>query len=147
MTNPETTLDHQIALAVSRLGAVTFRNNSGRAWMGAATRYSAAATVRLQPGDVVVRHARCVDFGVGDGGADRVGFTPFPVARLVLPVFTAIEEKTGSGRLQANQRLFLTGVARAGGLAVVARSVDDAVDPVRRAMAGDASVLGVVHGV
>jgi hypothetical protein len=147
-TSASTNLAREIALAVSRLGAVLWRNNSGTAWMGESIRASRPTAVVMQPGDVLVRAARRVDFGVGDGGSDQVGFTPFPVAGgLVLPVWTEVEEKTGSGRLRPNQRTHLAGVARHGGLAIVARTVEDALAPVRRAVAGDASVLGVVHGL
>jgi hypothetical protein len=141
-----TNLAREIALAVSKLGAVLWRNNSGTAWMGESIRASRPTAVVLQPGDVLVRAARRVDFGVGDGGSDQVGFVPFPVGGLVLPVWTEVEEKTGRGQLRPNQRTHLSGVARHGGLAIVARTVEDAIGPVRRAVAGDASVLGVVHG-
>lgn len=141
MPNPETALQQRIRLAVSELGGVLWRNNSGR------------ATYLHGP------QAHEVAYGVGKGGADLLGYTPVPVIapvptadtgmarRVKLPVWTAVEVKSPTGRLRPNQRRYLEGVARDGGLAIVARSVEDATGPIARALAGDTGVLGVVHGL
>ena len=62
---------------------------------------------------------RFIRFGV-KGMADIVGILP-PAGQ-----FFCIEVKTGTGRLSSEQEYFLEAVGRAGGIALVARSVDDA---------------------
>lgn len=72
---------------------------------------------------------RLVRFGLCPGSSDIIGLrqitiTPEMVGQ-TLAVFTAIEVKD-SGRPTPQQQAFLTMVQQAGGLAGIARSVDDA---------------------
>ena len=70
-------------------------------------------------------------FGVGSpGGSDLIGYrrvtvTPEMVGTEV-PVFAAIEVKTGKGKATEQQKAFIEHIRNAGGLAGVARSVDEA---------------------
>jgi hypothetical protein len=79
------------------------------------------------------RTGRWVEFGVGGKGAgDLLGWrtvtvTPEMVGTQVA-VFTSIEVKTATGRLRPEQQQWLDAVQAAGGIAGVARSVDDALD-------------------
>lgn len=66
---------------------------------------------------------RTVRYGLVKGGADLIGV--LTVGRI--GVFLAVEVKTESGRLSPEQRMFGELVERAGGVFIVARSVDDFV--------------------
>ena len=77
------------------------------------------------------RTGRPVQFGLAKGSADLVGWktievTPDMVGQRVA-VFTSIEVKTPTGRPTQYQRAWLEAVGNAGGIAGVARSVEDAV--------------------
>ena len=107
----EQTIQQQIRLQCSRGAARLFRNNTG--------------TLRDANG-------RPVQFGLAKGSADLIGWTtrtitPDMVGQQVA-VFTSIEVKTATGRLRPEQRQWLDAVQSAGGIAGVARSVDDALD-------------------
>lgn len=118
-----TGLMHRVMLAVGSLPAVRiFRHNVALAWVGEAR--------RLQSGDMLIKNARPLHAGLVRGGADLLGWTTreitaADVGRRVA-VFTAIEVKDGTGRLDADQRRFLDTVEAAGGIAGVARSEEDA---------------------
>ena len=106
----EQQIQQQIRLQCSRGAARLFRNNTG--------------TLRDQ-------HGRPVQFGLAKGSADLIGWTtrtitPDMVGQQVA-VFTSIEVKTATGRLRPEQRQWLEAVQAAGGIAGVARSVDDAL--------------------
>jgi hypothetical protein len=71
-----------------------------------------------------------VSYGLQPGSADLIGWrtitiTPDMVGQRVA-VFTSIEVKTPSGRIRPEQQQWLDAVQAAGGIAGVARSVEDA---------------------
>lgn len=72
-----------------------------------------------------------MQFGVGNpGGSDLIGYrrvtiTPEMVGQ-DLAVFAAVEVKTPKGRVKAEQQQFVDHIRSAGGIAGVARSVDEA---------------------
>jgi len=75
------------------------------------------------------QRGQLVRYGLCPGSSDLIGLrqvtiTPDMVGQ-TLAVFTAIEVKD-QGRLTEQQRAFITMVQQAGGMAGVARSVDDA---------------------
>lgn len=77
------------------------------------------------------RTGRLVTFGLARGSADLIGWrtitiTPEMVGQRVA-VFTSLEIKTPTGRLAPAQRHWLHVVHQAGGIAGVARSVQDAL--------------------
>lgn len=77
------------------------------------------------------RTGRLVTFGLARGSADLIGWrtitiTPDMVGRRIA-VFTSIEVKTPTGRLTPAQHAWLGAARAAGGIAGVARSVDDAL--------------------
>lgn len=105
----EQTIQQQIRLACSRGPVRLWRNNTG--------------TLRDQ-------HGRPVTFGLCPGSADLIGFhtitiTPAMVGQSVA-VFVAVEVKSERGRPTPEQTAFLEHVTAAGGLAGIARSVEDA---------------------
>ena len=106
----EQSIQQHIRLTCSAGATRLFRNNTG--------------TLRDQ-------HGRPVSFGLCKGSADLIGWrtvtiTPEMVGTQVA-VFTSIEVKTPSGRLRPEQQQWLDAVQAAGGIAGVARSVEDAL--------------------
>ena len=112
VANAETTLQQQIRLALgTRPDLRLYRNQVGSL---------------PDP-----RTGRLVTFGLARGSADLIGWrtvtiTPEMVGQQVA-VFTSIEVKTPTGRLVPMQASWLGVVQGAGGIAGVARSVEDAV--------------------
>jgi VRR-NUC domain. len=76
---------------------------------------------------------RYVQFGVGSpGGSDLIGYrrvrvTPEMVGQEIAQ-FAAVEVKTPRGRVRPEQQQFIDHVLSAGGIAGIARSVDEAKD-------------------
>ena len=72
-----------------------------------------------------------MQFGLARGSADLIGYrtitiTPDMVGQQVA-VFASIEVKTPTGRIRPEQRAWMETVQAAGGIAGVARSVEDAL--------------------
>ena len=107
----EQSIQQSIRLACSNGPTRLFRNNVGRL---------------PDP-----RTGRWVEFGVGGkGSGDLIGWTtrtitPDMVGQQVA-VFLSIEVKTPTGRIRPEQQQWLDAVQAAGGIAGVARSVEDA---------------------
>ena len=105
----EQQIQQHIRLTCSTGATRLFRNNTG--------------TLRDQ-------HGRPVSFGLCKGSADLIGWTTRTITQEMVgqqvAVFTSIEVKAASGRLRPEQRQWLDAVQAAGGVAGVARSVDDA---------------------
>lgn len=104
----ETNLMNSILIA--NHGCRLFRNNTG--------------AIKDQTG-------RLVRFGLCKGSSDLIGFrptviTPEMVGKTVA-IFTAIEVKTPTGKPTPEQLHFLQRVKDLGGIAGIARSVDDAL--------------------
>ncbi len=97
--NLESSILNSIRLAASP--ATLWRNNSG-AYMkdGFFVRYGVASP----------------------GGSDLIGFTPIDGRA----IFTAIEVKTKTGRVTPEQQNFIDVIRRAGGIAGIARSPEEA---------------------
>jgi len=105
----EQAIQQRIRLACSRGPTRLFRNNTGK---------------------VIGQDGRMVTFGLCPGSADLIGYrsitvTPEMVGQ-TLAVFAAVEVKAERGRPTPEQTAFLEHVRAAGGLAGIARSVEDA---------------------
>lgn len=140
MTNTEQTIQNQILVALSRDDARLFRCNTGQAWTGRVQRISQPGHVLVQPGDVVLRNARPFHAGLTVGGSDLIGWrtvvvTPGMMGQRVA-LFSAVEVKSAKGSVTSEQARFIAAVRDAGGLAGVARSVDEA----RRVLDGGGDV-------
>ena len=107
--NSESELLAQILLACSRGDTRLIRVNAGVAWQGRVLEQSANRLVLAYP-----RAVRLASEGV----SDLIGFKG---AR-----FAAIEVKSARGRVRPEQQAFIDLVRVSGGLAGIARSVEDA---------------------
>lgn len=119
----ESAIQQRILLACSRGATRLFRNNVGQAWAGKAE--------RLPDGNVLIRDARPFHAGLCVGSSDLIGFsvvtiTPEMVGRTVA-IFSAVECKAAGGRVRPEQANFIEQVRKAGGIAGVARSDDEAL--------------------
>ena len=112
----------QILLTCSRGPTRLFRQNTGQGWVGQSRRFSRSETVIVQPGDVLIRNARPLHAGLCEGSSDLIGWTQRDGAA----VFTAIEVKAERGRVTPEQAQFVEVVTAAGGIAGIARSVEEA---------------------
>lgn len=95
----ETDIQNDIRVALSNLGITVWRNNSGFA---------------------SYENGRKVRYGLFKGSSDLIGISSSGK-------FVAIEVKTPIGRLTKEQKNFLQFVRDQGGIAGVARNIDDAV--------------------
>lgn len=96
----ESDIQRSIMLALSQAGCLIWRNNSG---------------ILKNPAGIPIK------FGVGNpGGSDLIGIAPGGR-------FIAIEVKTPRGRATPEQIRFIEAVKKHGGIAGIARSVEDAL--------------------
>ncbi len=109
MAATETELINQLRLRATHLGWRLFRNSTGA--------YHDPKTDRL------------IRYGLVVGGSDLIGWTPVTITPAMvgqtLAVFTAVEAKTGRVPVTVEQRRFLDAVRSAGGVAIVARTMED----------------------
>lgn len=108
-------------LACSELGARVFRSNVGLAWAG-------SKITKHADGSITIHDPRPFKAGV-KGMSDTTGWqtitiTPSMVGQKIAQ-YVAIEAKLGTGRLSDDQKTFIRIVREHGGLAGVARSVED----------------------
>jgi hypothetical protein len=107
----ETTILQRIRLAIGRVpGLRLFRNNVGK---------------------LISQDCRLVSFGLHPGSADLIGWksvtiTPDMVGKTVA-VFASVEVKTPTGAVKTDQANWQAQVEEAGGIAIIARSEQDAL--------------------
>jgi hypothetical protein len=122
----EHVIQQQILLAHSSGTTRLWRNNVGTGWAGQATKVTGgnlrSIAAGLRPGDVVIRQGRPLHAGLCVGSSDLIGYRQVDG----LAQFVALEVKSATGRPTAQQVQFLDHIQAAGGLAGIARSVDDA---------------------
>lgn len=115
---------------ITNIGSRIFRNNVGLGWSGK-IKHKALTPMQifLQPGDVVLSNARPVKYGLCEGSSDKIGWTQVVITQEMVgkkvAVFTAIEEKAEKGRATKIQNNFLAVVKNCGGIAILAKSLDD----------------------
>lgn len=125
--NQETKIQNAILLALSENGCTVWRVETSGAWLG---------KVIHRDGDTVtLANARMMQTGLCKGGSDIIGITPVTITPDMvgetIGVFTAQEVKTEKGRPTKEQMRFIEAVRNAGGIAGIARSVDDALQLIR----------------
>lgn len=114
--NAETRLQQEIMLALSQAGCVVWRHNVGQGWLG--------KTIHQSGNQVTLTDAHKMPYGLCVGGSDILGIAPDGR-------FLAVEVKTPTGRVSKPQIAFIEGVKSAGGIAGIARSVNDALDLIK----------------
>ena len=122
----EHVIQQQILLAHGSGSVRLWRNNVGTGWAGQATKVTGgnlrAVSQALRPGDVVIRQGRPLHAGLCVGSSDLIGYRQVDG----FAQFVALEVKSATGRATKEQVQFLDHIQAAGGLAGIARSVDDA---------------------
>lgn len=114
----ELELGKRIQLMASNLGHRIFRSNQGEGWIGKATFFSKPAKIEVYPGDVIIRKAKRIHFGLVNGCGDYVGFSNDGR-------FISVELKTETGKIREEQIIFSDAVNRAGGIAGIIRSEEE----------------------
>ncbi|MBF0140102.1 MAG: VRR-NUC domain-containing protein [Magnetococcales bacterium] len=120
----ETVIKKEILLALTRFPHITlFNNPCGQGWAG-------GEPVKFNDGSFGVRNPRRLNYGLVPGSSDLIGWrittvTPDMVGKQVA-IFAAIEVKQPNGRSSEEQKRFIANVQAAGGIAGIARTVDDA---------------------
>jgi len=111
--NRETSIQNAIMLALSSAGCLVWRVETAGAWVGQKIH---------QDGDMVtLSNSRMFVTGLCKGGADIIGI------HRATGRFLAVEVKTSKGRTTPEQDRFLEVVRKAGGIAGVARSPEEAL--------------------
>lgn len=116
--NPETKLMNLILIALSEAGCTVWRVETAGAWVG--------RQIHKDGNTVTLANARMIRAGLCTGGSDILGIAPNGA-------FLAVEVKTKTGRVSPEQQRFIDAVNKAGGIAGVARSVEDALELIRSA--------------
>ena len=102
-------IQQEIRLALGRGPARLWRNNTGT---------------------LLDRQGRPVQFGLCKGSSDLIGLRTITIGPehvgQTMAVFAAVEVKSAKGRATPEQQAFIDTVQGMGGLAGIARSVDDA---------------------
>ena len=113
-------------MRASKIGARLFRNHVGVGYQGKVIKFFKPTKVEVFPGDVLLREAYTMTFGLCPGSSDCIGWrsiiiTPEMVGRPIA-VFAAAEVKTDLGQPTDEQLHFIDIVQKAGGIAGIVRS-------------------------
>ena len=117
----EIELGKKICLMASNLGHRIFRSNVGEGWIGKAVFFSKPAKIDVYPGDVIIRKAKRLHFGLCPGQGDYIGFSKDGR-------FISVELKTETGKIREEQILFAEAVRRSGGIAGIIRTEEEGFD-------------------
>ena len=120
---------NDILIESSERGWRLFRNNTAEGWAGKLFRSPMPTSIRLNPGDVVVRSAFPIKAGLCKGSSDLIGWkpvliTPDMVGKTVA-IFTAIEVKYGTTITTEEQKNFIDQVNKNGGIGKIVYGVDE----------------------
>jgi len=115
-----------LQIKASALGARLFRQNTGLAWVGKVVRFAREQSVKVSPGDIVIRNARPFHAGF-EGMSDLGGWVPVEITPDMvgqkIALYAQVEVKKNT-RATAAQKAWIQAVNMAGGRAGVAH--DDA---------------------
>lgn len=108
---------------MSREGYRLFRNNVGKGWTGKSIRIEHPMSIVLSPGDVVIRSARRIHYGLLKGSGDLIGYrtviiTPDMVGSK-LAVFSTVEQKIKKRKRTPEQIQWHDVITDAGGFALL----------------------------
>jgi hypothetical protein len=138
----EADIMRQIMIDVSKTPARLFRNNVALGWVGEAHQIRTMQTVRVGPGDVVIRNARPLHAGLCSGSSDLIGPVPVEIkpahVGTTMALFGALEVKKLGGRVEPLQLNFCDQINRLGGIAGVVHDSAEALALLNRHTEGDA---------
>jgi len=136
MATEESNRTKRIMLGVNKLCKL-FRNNTGRAYQGSGKpiRVQKPTKMLMVPGDVLLKCARIIDFGLMKGSGDTIGITTKIVDDAFIEkyrdkpigILTTIEVKTPTGKLSPEQKHWIKRIKELGGLAGMATDVEGAL--------------------
>lgn len=111
---------NDVLMAVSALDdTFIYRQNSGQAWQGRPIDVPIGEYIRMRPGMKILDAARPIDFGL-PGAGDACGHRRGRALQ--------IETKTLTGRQREAQKKFETAWVKRGGVYILARSADEAIN-------------------
>lgn len=126
--NPETKNQNAQMLALSDAGCLVFRNETAGCWVG--------KIIHKDAETITLKNYRMIKAGLCEGSSDIIGVVPITITEdmvgQTVGVFLADEVKTPTGRPTKEQLRFIKAVRQAGGIAGIARSVEEALQLVRR---------------
>lgn len=117
----EIELGKRICLMASQLGHRLFRSNVGEGWIGKSQIFSKVEKIDVYPGDVIIRKAKRIHFGLCNGQGDYIGWSHDGR-------FISIECKTETGIIRPEQIAFADAVSKSGGIAGIVRDEETALD-------------------
>lgn len=124
MSKSEKSILNDTLIKVSALPrTLVYRSNTGMAWAGRKVDVQVGQRVEVKPGMVVLEDARPIKFGV-PGLADINGITDGQPLQ--------IELKTKIGRQSEQQIKFQIAWEKAGGIYILARSPEQALESIRQ---------------
>lgn len=128
----ETNIQNKIRNEVSNGDVRVFRNNVGQAWSGKAEHVKYPRKEFVNAGDVILRNARPVKYGLLNGSSDLIGFKKTLITDDMvgkeIAVFVSIEVKTPSGKVSEDQKDWLEFIEYFGGIAGVATNTEEALE-------------------
>lgn len=113
----ETSIQNRILVECAGGNVRLWRNHRGSGYQGKATRFKDG---------VLISHASQCYFGLCNGASDIIGFKTEEYDGIKVAIFVAIEVKTSKGRVSPDQQKFIEMIQSMGGIAGVARSVEEA---------------------
>jgi hypothetical protein len=110
----------------TRRGYRVFHNSVGRAWLGHVTEEFMVTGKHGPEKSIELFGAHMIPYGLCNGSSDRIGWRPVKISPemvgMTIAQFVAIECKTPAyDKCSEQQKNFLGQVAKAGGLALIAR--------------------------
>lgn len=122
MARSEKAILNDTLMKVSALPeTIVYRQNTGQAWQGRPIDIGPGEYIRVEPGMKVLGEARPINFGI-EGAGDVVGATRGKPLQ--------IETKTLTGRQREAQIIFERAWVKAGGIYILARSPEEAVEKI-----------------
>lgn len=119
----ETNIQNEIRIALGTIkGLRLFRNNTGMGWAG--------KLFKRDGNLVVLTDARPLHAVLIEGSSDLIGWKTITITPEMvgskLAIFTAVEVKSAKGIIRDKQTVFLKNVQAAGGIAIIARTPNEA---------------------
>jgi len=127
----EKNLINEVGLYFTSIGGRIFRNNIGQAWQGRGKPFRAQmpVSVRLNAGDIVLRSAVPIKYGLCVGSGDQIGWRPLKITQemvgTTIAQFVSIESKYGGTLTTPEQITWRDNVNKAGGFARIIHSIEE----------------------